>query len=172
MTVAAAAVMAAAVVVLFVVAAFEDAATGRVTIRRSQVTTAAAVVGFGLISAATGSWERLLSAALGATIVVAVQAIPYWLQSTSDTSRDINPPQDSRSDWIGKADLRLGLPFGWTLGWFGVEVAVGGFVVALAVGVLFSLATRRRSVPFVPFLAIGLAVGAVFGVLDLAATEG
>ncbi|MGI9611436.1 MAG: hypothetical protein ACR2QO_00890 [Acidimicrobiales bacterium] len=156
MTLAAAA-LSILVVILVAGAALEDADTGRVTIRRAQRITAVAFVGFGAISALSGTWDRLLTASLGVVVIAGIQAIPYVLQS-----------QGEGRDWIGKADVRLGVPFGWTLGWFGVGVAVAGFAVSLAGGVLFSLAARRQRVPFVPFLALGLACGVAWGVLRLA----
>lgn len=159
MTVAAAAVS-ALVVILVAGAALEDADTGRVTIRRAQVITAVALIGFGAISALSGTWDRLLTAAFGVAVIAGIQAIPYMLQARGEGR-----------DWIGKADVRLGVPFGWTLGWFGIGVAIGGFAASLAGGVLFSLAARRQSVPFVPFLALGLTGGVAWGVLRLATGE-
>lgn len=153
----AAAAMGILVVILVAGAALEDADTGRVTIRRAQRITVVALFGFGAISALTGTWDRLVTAAFGVAVIAGIQAIPYFLQS-----------QGEGRDWIGKADIRLGVPFGWTLGWFGLGVAVGGFAVSLAGGVVFSLATRRKRVPFVPFLALGLTGGVAWGVLRLA----
>lgn len=150
----------ATVVALFAVAAIEDATTERVRIRLSQLITVVAVAGFSLVSVVASSWTRLLSALAGAAIVVGVQAIPYWRQARAGT-------KSRATDRIGKADVRLGVPFGWTLGWFDVGYAVVGFALALALGVLYSLATRRTSVPFVPFLTAGLALGVGLGVAAL-----
>ncbi len=154
---AAAAALSVVLVLLLTGAALEDARTGRVTIRRARIITAVALFGFGAISALSGTWDRLVTAALGVAVIAGVQAIPYWLQSLGEGR-----------DWIGRADVRLGVPFGWTLGWFSVGVAVGGFAVSLAGGVLFTLAARRQSVPFVPFLTVGLAGGVAVGLLGLA----
>ena len=141
----------------FVVAGIEDARTTRVTIRRSKSITIVAVVGLLVISAVGGTWDRLLSAVLGAVLVSSVQIMPYWWQSRR---RD--------DDWIGKADVRLGVPFGWTVGWFGLGLAVASFALALLLGLGYALATRRSSVPFVPFLAAGVVVGVGWGIMDVA----
>jgi prepilin signal peptidase PulO-like enzyme (type II secretory pathway) len=148
------------VAALFVVAAIEDAKSSRVRIRLSQLITLVAIVGFALISLVASSWDRLLSALLGVAIVGGVQAIPYWWQARGRST-------GGATDRIGKADVRLAVPFGWTLGWYGVGYAVVGFAVALGLGVLFSLATRRASVPFIPFLAVGLTLGVGLGVAAL-----
>ena len=152
------------IVASFVVLGAEDAATSRVTIRRSRATTALAAIGFGAASALGNEWDRLLGAAIGAAMVAAALAIPYVVQGVgSRADRSGSGPER----WIGRADVRLGVPFGWTLGWFDVRVAIVGFGLALSAGLLYAIGGRRATVPFVPFLTLGLAAGAGWGVWAL-----
>ncbi len=176
MTVAATAVSIVAVL-SFVVVGLEDASTSRVTIRRAQAITAFTVLGLGSAAVAGGAWHRLVGAAVGAAVVTATLGFPYWLQTRRivpnhvETATDPGPNRVGRNsvgrNSVGRADLRLGVPFGWTLGWFDVGIAFVGFATALAAGVLYAAATRRSAIPFVPFLAIGLAVGVGWGLWDL-----
>ena len=85
-------------------------------------------------------------------MVFAIQLVPYRLQHRS-------------RDQIGRADLRLSIPFGWTLGFHGLGFVFVGFAVALLTGLLVSTLTRRRRIPFVPFLTVGLAVGVLWAVV-------
>lgn len=163
MTVAAAGVS-ILVIGSFIVLSIEDATTSRVTIQRSRAATAIAVIGFFATSSIGGSWDRLLNAALGAMMVTAALAIPYLVQAAAGRRRRREP---QRETWIGRADVRLSVPFGWTLGWFDVRAAAAGLAVALAAGVLAAIGTHRSTVPFVPYLTLGLIVGIGWGLWDL-----
>ncbi|MEM7337676.1 MAG: A24 family peptidase [Actinomycetota bacterium] len=141
--------MAALVALGFVVMARDDLRTGQVVVRQAQITTLVAVVGLGLPAALTGRWGALISAAVGAVVITGVQAVPYLAQ------------RRLRRAMIGRADVRLAVPFGWTLGMFGLGWALLGFAVALVAGLLTAAITRREQMPFVPFLTAGLVVGLV-----------
>ena len=125
------------------VLALDDGRRGKVPVRPAQYLSALTVIGLGLVGVASSSWGRLTEAALGAALVTVIQLVPYRLQARSDRG------------WIGRADVRLGIPFGWTLGWFGLGFTVVGFLAALASGLMAALASRRPTIPFVPFLSFG-----------------
>ena len=123
--------------------AVADARVMRVPVRPVQMLTLATVLGLGLLSAASGSWPQLAGAVTGAVIVTSVQALPLVLGRR--TGRDL----------VGAADVRLGVPFGWTLGWFGVGFAVVGLAAALLGGLGTAAVLRSSRVPFVPAMAAG-----------------
>ncbi len=127
----------------FIGLAVPDVRTMRVPVVPAKILTAFAIVGFGLIGLIRADWWGFGRAAIGAALVTAIQAIPYLLQRRRD------------EHWIGRADLRLGVPFGWTLGWFGIGFVYVGFGVALLSGMVATMVSRRRRIPFVPFLAFG-----------------
>lgn len=143
------AIVAAMVAALFVVVAIEDARTMRVTVSTARLITAVAVVGLGLVAILGGTFAALLTAAVGAVVVTSIQAVPYLLQRRGGAD----------GEWIGRADVRLGIPFGWTLGWFGLGFVIVGYGAALLAGLAVAIGTGRRKVPFIPFLAVGLFVG-------------
>ncbi len=138
--------MALVVAVGFVHLALGDARTGQVVVARARAVTIIAVTGLGAIGLLAADWWALIGAALGAAVVTGIQYLPYRLQRTADR------------DWIGRADVRLAVPFGWTLGYFGLGYALAGFATALVTGLAATVIGRRRSIPFVPFLALGLVV--------------
>lgn len=139
----------------FVALAINDARTWRVPVRHSMGVTGLAVGGLGLVAVMAGRWSALITAALAAVVIVSIQLVPYGLQ------------RGQGGGAIGKADVRLAVPFGWTLGHFGFGFALTGFAVALVAGLAVALVTGRRKLPFVPFLALGLLAG-----LGLAAASG
>ncbi len=47
------------------------------------------------------------------------------------------------------------MPFGWTLGWFGIGFATVGFATALLTALAYAAKTRTVRVPFIPALAAG-----------------
>ena len=130
-----------------------DVRTGRVPVRWSQALTAVAVGGLGLVGVADRAWGPLAQAVLGAALVTGIQLVPYGLQARSGRAA------------IGRADVRLGVPFGATLGWFGIGFTVVGFALALVGGLVTAAVTRRRRLPFVPFLAGGHAVALLWALL-------
>ena len=139
--------VAAAVGAIFVPLAVSDARTGKVPLTGARLATTVAIAGLGIVAVASTAWFALAGAAVGAGLVTGIQLIPYWLQRRSSR------------DWIGRADVRLAIPFGWTLGWFGLWYAIAGFATALLSGLAASAVTRQARVRFVPFLAIGLWAG-------------
>ncbi len=143
------AIVAAMVAALFVVVAIEDARTMRVTVSTARLITAVAIVGLGIAAVAAGAFAGLVTALVGAVVVTSIQAVPYLVQRRRTVQHE----------WIGRADVRLGSPFGWTLGWFGLGFVVVGYGTALLAGLVVALGSGRRRVPFVPFLALGLFVG-------------
>jgi prepilin signal peptidase PulO-like enzyme (type II secretory pathway) len=128
----------------FILMARSDLRTSRVVVHHSRTTTTAALVGMGALAVISGAWTSLLQAAAGAVVVTGIQLIPYLLQRRRG------------GGWIGRADVRLAVPFGWTLGWFGLDLVFLGYAIALVSGLAFSFVTRQRRIPFVPFLTIGL----------------
>lgn len=149
--------LAAVVAVQFVLVAVEDARTGRVSVRAAQRITAVAIGGFGIVGLVTAAWTSLIQAALGAAVITGIQLVPYLLQGRG--SRSTSGGGDGRRAWIGRADVRLAVPFGWTLGWFGLGFAFAGFASALLAGLVASAVSRSDRIPFVPFLAVGLIIG-------------
>ena len=153
-----AASLAVAVVSAFVVLAHHDARTMQVPVGPARRVTVGAVAGFTALGAVTGDWPDLLGAVLGAVLVTGVQLVPFLLQHRAG------------GEWIGRADVRLAVPFGWTLGWFSVELAAAGLGVALVAGLVSSLASGRRAIPFVPFLTAGLGLGVAWALVGPAGT--
>lgn len=131
----------------FVAIGHRDWRTSRVAVRHSIGITVVAVVGFGLLTIAWSEWVSLAGSILGAVLVTSIQFLPYFVQRRRGGSL------------IGTADVRLGVPFGWTLGYFGVSFAVIGFTAALVLGLGFALVSGQKRIPFVPFMAVGLLVG-------------
>ncbi len=122
-----------------------DVRTGTVPVAPARALTAVAVGGLAVVGAAATRWGRLGEAVLGALLVAGIQGAAYGIQRRAGRAG------------MGRADVRLSLPFGWTLGWFGLAFLVSGLVVATA--------GRRRSVPFVPFLAAGYWFGLLWVVV-------
>lgn len=141
------------VVAGFGVLAVDDVKTSTVIVRRAQALTALALGGLGLSAVATTNWSALATAAGSALAITTIQAVPYAAQRRTDRA------------WIGRADVRLSVPFGWTLGYFGIGFAVIGFAVSLAAGLVAAGLTRRQRIPFVPFMTIGLVVGLLWAFL-------
>jgi prepilin signal peptidase PulO-like enzyme (type II secretory pathway) len=146
--------VAAAVGVVFVALAVSDARTSQVPILGSQIATALAIAGLGLVSLVEREWPALVGAVAGAALIAGIQLLPYLVQRRSGRA------------WIGAADVRLAVPFGWTLGWFDLSYAMIGFAVALVSGLIASVVLRRSRLPFVPCLALGLWLGLVLAVLS------
>ncbi len=132
-----------------------DARTQRVPVRRSRALTVAVVAGLGAVGVAGREWGALAGAGAGAGLVTGIQLVPYRLQAR--TGRDA----------IGRADVRLGVPFGASLGWFGVGFTVVGFAIALVGGLAAAAVLRRRRLPFVPFLAGGHVAALVWALARL-----
>lgn len=146
-----AAVLSLLVIIGFGYLSIGDLRTREVVVNEARLVTALAIGGLGAFGLATAAWSDLLGAALGAGLVFAIQLVPYRLQHRS-------------RDQIGRADVRLSIPFGWTLGFHGLGFVFVGFAVALLTGLLVSTLTRRRRIPFVPFLTVGLAAGVLWAV--------
>lgn len=138
-----------------IVLAVRDVRTGRVPVRWSQGVTAAAIGGLAVVGVAGREWGALAGALAGAALVTGIQLVPYGLQARTGRAA------------IGRADVRLGVPFGASLGWFGVGFTVVGFALALVSGLAASTALRRRRLPFVPFLAGGHVVALVWALVRL-----
>lgn len=156
--------VAALVGIGFLVAAAEDARTGHVAVRTGRTTTAVAVVGLTAVGLVATAWAQLVQALLGAALVTGIQAIPYLLQPGRGSGRS--------GEWIGRADVRFGVPFGWTLGFFGLGFALVGFAVALVAGLVASAIRRRRRIPFLPYLALGLWSGLAWALARAVADGG
>ncbi len=138
------------VVVLFARLAIEDARRLEVPVAEARAVTLVAVAGLVAAAVADGAGTRLLVGGIGAVTVTALQSLPVVVErwTTGGTGR-----------WIGRADVRLAVPFGWTLGWFGLGFVVVGYAGALVGGLVTVGVTGRQRVPFVPFLAAGLTGG-------------
>ncbi|MEL7158189.1 MAG: hypothetical protein AAFN30_16540 [Actinomycetota bacterium] len=150
--------MAAAAVSLLVLIGFGhlsigDLRTRQVVVDEARLVTALAVVGLAVVGVATGAWWSLVGAALGAALTFGIQLVPYRLKRRRG------------DDLIGRADVRLSIPFGWTLGFHGLGFAFVGFAIALIGGLLFATLGRRRRIPFVPFLTLGLGAGLLWALL-------
>lgn len=130
--------------------AVHDARTQQVVVSHARIVTAIAVTGLGAVGVVTATWTSLVTAALGAALVTAIQLVPYLAQ------------RGRGDDMIGRADVRLAVPFGWTLGYQGFGYVLVGFASTLVAGLLYAILLRRRRVPFVPFLTLGLVVGLVW----------
>ncbi len=135
--------IAAVVGIGFSLLAVIDYRTLQVPIVQARRVVYGAVFGLTALSSVTGDWDRLIQACVGTTLVVCLQALPYlWQQRRPDLL-------------IGRADLRLAFPFGWTLGWFGLGFVIVGFTAALLTGLAYAAATRKTLIPFVPAMSIG-----------------
>lgn len=132
-----------------------DARTERVPVRWSRALTAVAVAGLAVAGVAGREWGALAEAAAGAALVTGIQLVPYGVQARSGKAA------------IGRADVRLGVPFGASLGWFGLGFTVVGFALALVGGLVATAALRRRRLPFVPFLAGGHAAALAWALARL-----
>lgn len=136
-------VIAAAIGVGFTLLAVIDYRTLQVPVRHARRVAYGAIAGLTALSAMTGDWDRLIQACVGSTLVACLQALPYlWQQRRPDLL-------------IGRADLRLAFPFGFTLGWFGLGFVVVGFTAALLTGLAYAAGTRKVLIPFVPAMSIG-----------------
>lgn len=74
--------------------------------------------------------------------------------------------------FIGYGDARLVAVLGFALGWLGIGYVLGGFVLANFLGAVSGLAliisgraTRKTSIPFGPFLALGCEIAVLIGPL-------
>lgn len=142
-----AAATAIAVAAGFVILAADDAKTSTVVVRHARWVTAVALIGLVLSAVLDQNWIALMTASVSSVMVTGIQLVPYVLQARRGGER------------IGRADVRLSIPFGWTLGYFGLGFAFIGFAMALLAGLCFAVVTRRRRIPFLPFMALGLIVG-------------
>ncbi|WP_461297260.1 prepilin peptidase [Streptomyces harbinensis] len=104
-----------------------------------------------LAPAAAGSWPRAL---LGGLVLGAVYFVLFL----------VNPRG------MGFGDVKLAVPLGTALGWYGWDVVFfgtfTGFLLAAGYGltlVLARRATRRTAVPFGPFMALGALVALLLG---------
>ena len=147
MAAVAASLVSFAVAAVFVVEAVRDARTSMVVVVHARIVTALALIGLGSIGVLDRNWVGLVGAVLGALLVTLIQLVPYKLQ------------QRKGRPMIGRADVRLGIPFGWTLGYFGLSFVFMGFALALLSGLGFCFVSRRERIPFIPFLAFGLVGG-------------
>ncbi|MEZ5407262.1 MAG: prepilin peptidase [Acidimicrobiales bacterium] len=138
-----------------IVLAVRDARSERVPVRWGQAVTAVALGGLAVAGVLGREWGALAGAGAGAALVTGIQLVPYGIQARSGREA------------IGRADVRLGVPFGATLGWFGLGFTVVGFALALVAGLGASAALRRRRVPFVPFLAGGHAAALIWALWRL-----
>ncbi|MEM8926075.1 MAG: hypothetical protein AAGD35_21425 [Actinomycetota bacterium] len=134
----------------FTALAVGDARSRLVPVLGAQAVTVVAAVGVGVVAVIERRWWALAAAAAGAAFVFAVQAVPLVLGRRFGER------------WMGRADVRLALPFGWTLGFLGLGFVVIGFATANLAGLAMAGITRRRRIPFVPFLAVGLVVAALW----------
>ena len=115
--------------------------------RRIVWTAGATGVGLlGVASIATGEPQRIILAAIGATVAF------VFLCALSILARG----------GFGFGDVRLGAVLGWYLGWQSLSLMITGlaaaFVVSAVIGVVLMAsgrAGRRTEVPFGPALAIG-----------------
>jgi len=110
---------------------------------------AAGATGVGLLAAASvaaGEPERIIVAAIGATIAFVLLCALHILAPGG----------------LGFGDVRLGAVLGWYLGWQSLPLVMTGLMAAFVVGAVigvalmaFGRAGRRTEVPFGPALAIG-----------------
>ena len=100
--------------------ALTDARTMRVPVRTIQMLTIASIAGLTPLSDVAGSPSPSTGAAAGAVVVTLIQTLPRIVSRLRG------------SDLLGFAEVRLAVPFGWTLGCFGF--AVVRLSVALVVG--------------------------------------
>jgi len=133
--------------------AWEDARTGRVKIMHSQTITAYVLACTILCAFLIGAESRLVEAAAGALMVTTIQLVPYLLQT------------HGRPGLIGKADVRLAVPYGWGLGWLGIGFVFLGFGITLVSALAIAFVTRKKQVRFVPYMALGLWVAWTWRVL-------
>lgn len=98
-------------------------------------------------------WPDLLRAA----IVAAVMFVLYFVMAIFASD-------------LGFGDVKLAGVAGGLLGWFGITQAVAGFLLAWVLSaivglvlILFRRIGRKASLPFGPYLILGAALGAVWG---------
>jgi len=147
-------VVAVAVVVAFGYLALSDVRTMKVPIRRSIQTTTLALGGLGVVGVTDQNWSALGSAVVGAVGITVIQLVPVIVQRRRGTPM------------IGRADVRLGIPFGFTLGYFGLVALFWGFLLANLAGLGWSLATGRNRIPFVAFMAAGMGAGLLIAAIS------
>ncbi|WP_228980395.1 A24 family peptidase [Streptomyces sp. DH12] len=75
-------------------------------------------------------------------------------------------------DGMGFGDVKLALPLGCALGWYGWGVLLSGAFAGFLLGALYGLglvalrrANRRTAIPFGPFMIGGALLGVLFGAL-------
>lgn len=112
-------------------------------------------------SAATGDWDKLISAGIGAAACLAVFFAVY-----------VAVPRG-----MGFGDVRLATLCGGLLGWLGLRVVPLGILLGFVLAALPALAllaagraTRKSQLPFGPYLAGGALLGVLFGPAILRAT--
>ncbi len=140
-------ILAGVVGITFIAIGHLDWRTSRVVVSHAIGVSVIAVGGFAALAIADSNWANLAGSVLGTTLVTTIQLVPYTIQ------------RGRGGGLIGTADIRLGVPFGWTLGYFGLSFAFIGFAIALVSGLIFAEASGRQRIPFVPFLGIGLLAG-------------
>jgi len=139
----------------FMVVATQDARTGRVKVLHAKLVTGYCLAATLTAAILNRSGTRLVTAALGAAMVTLIQLVPYLIQH-----RQGRP-------LIGKADVRLAVPYGWTLGWLGIGYVYVGFAVTLISALMWAGLMRSQRVRFVPFMSLGLwaaCAWSIFGV--------
>lgn len=139
----------------FVALAVQDARSQEVSVRAAQLVTAIAVTGLSAATILGDSWTRPVFAVAGAVLVTGLQALPIAIARLRSSPR--SAPEHAAP--VGAADIRLAVPLGWTLGWFGLAFAVVGYGLALVAGLATAVVTGRERIAFVPFLTAGLVVG-------------
>lgn len=133
------------------VAAVEDARTGRLRNVLTATIAAVGVVGLGIAAIVTGDGVRALGSVVGAVLF----AGPWFVMHL------IRPKE------IGFGDVKLTAGLGLYLGWISPALSPVAVLMATAVFVAASVATRasrREARPFGPALVTGAFVAALLGV--------